>query len=221
VRRPALESGGVRRGDGADVRDVEPSPARQPAQPVPFRRAVTGLGALAVADGDLRTLLRRVAELATEGVPGVDAASVAVGDPAEPEPARHLPRRSRSRGRRPVPDRRRPTFDAYRSGRVAAPATSAAIRATRAHPARAGDVRSAVALAVPGPGADGGAVGVVTLYARARRARRPPGTATRRAVRRRGRSRWSGTRGWSRPCSPSGTAPGRAAAPGPIEQAKA
>ena len=160
------------------MRDVEPSPARQPVAPVPFRRAVTGLGALAVADGDLRTLLRRVAELACEGVPGVDAASVAVGDPAEPELLATSSSLAQSGDGVQYLTGGGPTFDAYRSGRVA---VTGDLCGDPRYPALArsapGDVRSAVALPVPDPGADGGAVGVVTLYARGRDALDAPGTA--------------------------------------------
>jgi len=161
---------------GAGVPDVEPSPARQPVEPSPFRRAVTGLGALAVADGDLRTLLRRVTELASEGVPGIDAASVALGDPAEPELLATSSSLAQSGDGVQHLTGSGPTFDAYRSGRVTA---TGDLSGDPRYPAIARcaptEVRSAVALPVPDQGS--GAAGVVTLYARGRDALDAPGTA--------------------------------------------
>ena len=160
---------------GVDVRDVERRPAQQPAATPPDHGALTDLAALAVADGDVRTVLRRVAELAAGGVPGVDAASVAVGDPAAPELLATSSTLAQSGDGVQHMTGSGPAFDAYRSGRLTAtgdlcgdPRYPALARCTPA------EVRSAVALPVV---ATGTTIGVVMLYARDREALGAPVTA--------------------------------------------
>jgi hypothetical protein len=156
------------------VRDVERRPAGHSVAAAPFRRAVTGLCELGVAGGDLRTLLRRVAELASEGIPGVDAASVVVGDPAEPELLATSSTLAQSGDGVQHLAGGGPTFEAYRSGRVAAtgdlcgdPRYEAL---SRCGPA---DVCSCVALPVA---VDDDPACVVTLYARGAEALDAPAT---------------------------------------------
>jgi hypothetical protein len=141
-----------------------------------YLAAVTALCGIGVTDGELRGLLRRVAELAGDGVPGADAASVVVGNPAEPElvatsstlaqggdGAQHLAASG-------------PTFAAYRTGRVVG------TRDLFGDPGFVALARSASAearscLALPVPLEDGGTGAVLTLYAR-RRGSLAAGTTT-------------------------------------------
>jgi hypothetical protein len=173
---------------GADVRDAERRKARHSVATPPFRRAVTDLCGLGVAGGDLRTLLRRVAELASDGIPGVDAASVVVGDPAEPQLLATSSTLAQSGDGLQHLAGGGPTFEAFRSGQVAA---TGDLRGGTRHGAllRGGpaDVRSCVALPVAVAGGTSGdtsgdtsdtapghtarhTAGVVTLYARGREA---------------------------------------------------
>jgi hypothetical protein len=122
--------------------------------------------------------LRRVAELAGEGIAGVDAASVVVGDPAEPELLATSSALAQSGDGVQHFAGSGPTFEAYRSGRVTAtgdlcddPRFAALARS------RPTEVNSCVALPVTLPGAPGGGTaGVLTLYARGRTTLDAPST---------------------------------------------
>jgi GAF domain-containing protein len=72
---------------------------------------------LGIADGDLCSLLHRVAELASEGIGWADAASVLLGDPSEPEMLASSSSLSQAGDGAQYLAGSGPIFDAYRLGR--------------------------------------------------------------------------------------------------------
>jgi PAS domain-containing protein len=130
--------------------------------------ALVELCRLGVADADTRSLLRRVTELACEGMAEADAASVVVGDPAEPELVASSSAAAQSGDGVQHLAGSGPVFDAYREGRVAG---SRDLLLDPAWPLLARDLASdrpvRSCLALPLLVGEGSAEGVLTLYARA------------------------------------------------------
>jgi PAS domain S-box-containing protein len=60
-------------------------PQQSVDRPGAYHYALLELCRLGIGEADLRSVLRRVAELAAEGIPGVDAVSVMLGRPGDPD----------------------------------------------------------------------------------------------------------------------------------------
>lgn len=128
-----------------------------------YRAAVVALCALGVAAGDTRSQLKRVAELASDGIPTVDAASVLLGDPAEPELVATSSAIAQAGDGLQHLAANGPTFEAYRSNLVTG--SSDLCEDRRLGPPREPELAGVHSCRAFPLAMDGAAVGVLTLYA--------------------------------------------------------